>query len=45
VSSEVYVWFVAVVEFDFVNEVIFAISGYCAGVIELYFSDFAGFAV
>ena len=36
---------VAVVEFDGVNEVVFAVSGYTGGVVEIDVDDFAGLAV
>jgi len=45
VSSEVYIGRFLVVEFDFVHEVVFGVSGYTAGVIEADVDDFAFFAV
>ena len=38
-------WYIAVLQFDFVHEVVFAVSGNSSGVVELYIYDFAFSAV
>jgi hypothetical protein len=45
VPAKVNIRNLAVVEFDFVDEVVFAVSCYFAGVVELYVDDFAGLTV
>jgi len=45
VSSEVDIRNIAVVQADFVYEIIFRVSGYTAGVVESDVDNFAGFSV